>query len=70
MFDNAAYHRSNKIRQFYNDAHIPVMFLGPYQFGLAPVEMMFSYIKSRNLNVLNTNISNKYLLQLTLLEST
>ena len=38
----------------YSELKVPIMFLGPYQFKLAPVELMFSYIKNRDLNPLNT----------------
>jgi transposase len=33
---------------------ISLILLAPYQFRLAPVELMFSYIKNRDLNPLNT----------------
>jgi transposase len=45
MMDNAPYHRSAVNMQRYSKHRIPIMFLGPYHFKLAPVEMMFSYIK-------------------------
>jgi len=32
------------------DLKIPLMFLGSYQYNLAPIELMFSYIKARDLN--------------------
>ena len=59
LLDNASYHRSNVNMERYRNLKIPVMFLGPYHFRLAPVEMMFSYIKSRNLNPLYSRISTK-----------
>jgi transposase len=54
MVDNAPYHRSKMMMGKYPLLKIPIMFLGPYQFKLAPVELMFSYIKNRDLNPLNT----------------
>jgi transposase len=30
------------------------MFLGPYQYKMAPVELFFAYIKNRDLNTLKT----------------
>ena len=54
MVDNAPYHRSKLMMEKYELLKVPVMFLGPYQFRLAPVELMFSYIKNRDLNPLNT----------------
>lgn len=53
MIDNAPYHRGKMIIQKYSQLKIRIMFLGPYQFKLAPVELMFSYIKSKDLNPLN-----------------
>ena len=38
----------------YELVEIFFLFLGHYQFRLAPVELMFSYIKNRDLNPLNT----------------
>jgi hypothetical protein len=35
---------------------VPVLFLGPYHFRLAPVEMLFSYIKGRDLNPLGSKV--------------
>ena len=47
LFDNAAYHRSQINMERYQHYKIPVMFLGPYHFKLAPMELMFSYIKNK-----------------------
>ena len=38
----------------YRHLKLPLMFLGPYQFKLAPIELMFSHIKNRDLNPLRT----------------
>jgi len=38
---------------------VPVMFLGPYQFDMAPVEMFFSFIKGRDLNPKRLNLNGK-----------
>jgi hypothetical protein len=59
MLDNASYHRSNKNLERYQKLNIPIMFLGPYHFKMAPAELMLSYIKHRNLNPLNSNITSK-----------
>ena len=52
MLDNAAYHRSRKTKEFIERSRIQVMFLGPYQFSMAPVENLFAFIKNHNLNPL------------------
>jgi hypothetical protein len=47
MLDNASYHKS---KIFLNSMQsIPLMFLGPYQFRMAPVELAFAYLKGGNL---------------------
>ena len=59
MLDNAAYHRNQVSLDRYKKYKIPVMFLGPYHFKLAPIEIMFSYIKNRNLNPLFSRANSK-----------
>lgn len=54
MIDNAPYHRSKVNMEKYPTLKLPIIFLGPYQFKMAPVELVFSYIKNRDLNPLNT----------------
>jgi transposase len=50
MLDNAPYHKSNQNIERFKKLKLPIMFLGPYHFKLAPVELILSYIKNRNLN--------------------
>ena len=54
MVDNAPYHRSRVMMTKYSALKVPIMFLGPYHFKLAPVELVFAFIKNRDLNPLNT----------------
>jgi transposase len=54
MLDNAAYHKSKLIYEFYTRANLPIMFLGPYHYKMAPVEIFFAFIKNRDLNILKT----------------
>jgi transposase len=58
MFDNAPYHRSGSVFKFFETLKLPIMFLGPYSFNLAPVEKFFSYIKSAELNNSTATSSN------------
>ena len=37
-----------------------VLFLGPYHFRMVPVEMLFNYIKSHDLNPLRTRLTSRY----------
>ena len=50
VLDNATYHKSKDMMRFLTHYSIPTMFLGPYQFSLAPVEKLFNIIKSQDLN--------------------
>ena len=52
LIDNAPYHRSKETRDFIGSCKVPLMFLGPYQFAMAPVEKLFAFIKARDLNPL------------------
>jgi DDE superfamily endonuclease len=45
MLDNAPYHRSKQIRSKLDLMKVPLMYLGPYQFKMAPAEVFFSFIK-------------------------
>lgn len=53
LIDNAPYHRSQKLRTWLEQAKLPMMFLGPYQFRMAPAEHLFSFMKNRSLNSLS-----------------
>ena len=50
LLDNARYHKSREMKKFYEGNHLPVAFLGPYHFEMAPVERLFSFMKVRDLN--------------------
>jgi hypothetical protein len=45
MLDNAPYHRSLNNMRRYQTLKVPIMFLGPYHFKLAPIELFLSYLK-------------------------
>ncbi len=59
MVDNAQYHRSESMKQIISKLNIPWMFMGPYQFRVAPVEMVFNYVKQHPLNPLHSRISSR-----------
>ena len=59
MVDNAQYHRSDSTRKLIANLNIPWLFMGPYQFRVAPVEMMFNYIKQHQLNPLRTKVTSR-----------
>lgn len=59
VIDNAPYHRCGDIISKYKALKLPIMFLGPYHFKMAPAELIYSMIKNRDLNPLNTKASSK-----------
>ena len=54
MLDNAPYHRSIAIQEHMKSLRLPVLLMGPYHFRMAPVEMVFNFIKNHDLNPLGT----------------
>jgi transposase len=60
MIDNASYHRGVPTLHQIEMLKLPVLFLGPYHFRMAPVEMLFNYIKSHDLNPLRTRLTSRY----------
>jgi hypothetical protein len=52
LLDNASIHRARDTLQTYDELGLPVMFLAPYSFKMAPVEKLFSFVKNRDLNPL------------------
>ena len=48
--DNALYHCNAERLEYFKRLKMPIMFLGPYHFKLAPVELYFSYIKGFDLH--------------------
>lgn len=59
MVDNAQYHRSESTKKIIAKLSIPWLYMGPYQFRVAPVEMMFNYVKQHHLNPLHSRISSR-----------
>ena len=46
MIDNAQYHRGTLTLEYFEKKGIPILYLGPYHFKMAPIEMFFSYLKT------------------------
>ena len=45
MIDNAPYHCSKQTLEYMEDQRIPLMFLGPYSYDVAPCELFFARFK-------------------------
>ncbi len=48
--DNAPVHKGRIFTENVKRMQLPIAFLGPYQFKMAPVELVFAYIKKFDLN--------------------
>jgi hypothetical protein len=59
MLDNASYHRGVHAKHQMEVLKLPVLYLGPYHFRMAPVEMLFNYIKCHDLNPLKTRLTSR-----------
>ena len=59
MMDNASYHRGPHTRSLMDRLRVPVLFMGPYHFRVAPIEMVFNFIKAHDLNPLRSKTSGR-----------
>ena len=57
LMDNAPYHRGFAFAEQMRILNVPLAYLGPYQFRMAPVEMSFSFIKKHDLNPQQVKVS-------------
>lgn len=59
MVDNAGYHRGTVARDIIEKLRLPVLYMGPYHFRMAPVEMAFNYIKGHDLNPFRSGVGSR-----------
>jgi len=50
MLDNAPYHSSKVMMEFYELHQLPVMFTAPHSYAASPVELMFAHFKRADIN--------------------
>ena len=50
LLDNAPYHKGHIFSENIEHMYLPLAYLGPYQFKMAPFELVFAYIKKFDLN--------------------
>ena len=50
QLDNASYHKSESIIEYFETQKIPIIFSGPHSYDAAPTELCFASLKSVNLN--------------------
>jgi hypothetical protein len=50
MLDNAPYHTSNAMMEFYQDNRLPIIFTGPHSYSASPIELFFAAFKKADIN--------------------
>ena len=50
LLDGASYHNSKTTIQIFEQLKIPVMFLGPHSYNVAPAELYFAWFKKVDIN--------------------
>jgi transposase len=50
LLDNAPYHTCEATMKLLEQLRIPVMFLGPHSYNLAPAELFFAHFKQDDIN--------------------
>ena len=50
LLDGASYHNSKTTIQVFEEHKIPVMFLGPHSYNVAPCELYFAWFKKAEIN--------------------
>ena len=50
LFDGASYHTSAQTQAVLRDLDIPVIYLAPYSYNVAPCELWFGHFKSDDIN--------------------
>ena len=50
VWDGAGYHKAKDTLKIFEELRVPLMFLGPYMYLMAPPELLFASLKSKKLN--------------------
>jgi len=46
LIDNAPYHKSDQMLNYFEDEQLPILYTGPHSYDAAPIELLFSALKS------------------------
>ena len=65
QLDNATYHKSEAIFEYFETQKLPVIFSGPHSYDAAPAELAFAALKSVNLNPADVKTSKSKYIHLT-----
>ena len=49
LWDNAGYHEATQVLLLLEHQRVPVIYLGPYSYNMAPAEMVFAALKVQKL---------------------
>ena len=50
MLDNAAYHTSNTMTEFFRKHQLPICFTAPHSYAASPIELWFAHFKKGDMN--------------------
>ena len=50
LMDNAPYHTSAPMMEFYKKHEMPIMFTGPHSYAASPIELFFAAFKRDDVN--------------------
>ena len=50
MMDNAPYHTSSLMMEFYEKQKLPIIFTGPHSYSASPIELFFAHFKRTDIN--------------------
>ena len=50
MMDNAPYHTSAAMMEFYEEQQLPIIFTGPHSYSASPIELFFAHFKRADIN--------------------
>ena len=50
LLDGASYHKSKETIDIFQQLKIPVMFLSPHSYNVAPCELYFAWFKREDIN--------------------
>ena len=50
LLDNASYHTSEVMMEFFNKYQVPIIFTGPHSYSAAPIELFFAHFKRADIN--------------------
>ena len=50
LLDNASYHSSTTMMEFFEEFQVPICYTGPHSYAASPIELLFAHLKQGELN--------------------